>query len=234
MHRRSPAYDLSIPTSAANPRSPFGTNPPAPPLPKEIDGVPMQDVLNDPIILLQRVIERQRDADLAFEGTVINIATRSPISFLDEPNKPLGSNHDVEVPGGRGSIGNIPFLASNANASLLYATFWVEPLYRSQSGGVHATAVCTDDATRVSTAVGQRQVDYVRVAPCVGGDAEKELPELTSGAFTVVVRAANVSTKSTWVPGPPDPARACESLAWHACLAARPKANSRSNQRSRR
>lgn len=86
----------------------------------------MQDVLNDPIILLQRVIERQRDADLAFEGTVINIATRSPISFLDEPNKPLGSNHDVEVPGGRGSIGNIPFLASNANASLLYATFWVE------------------------------------------------------------------------------------------------------------
>lgn len=119
-------YDLSIPTSAANPRSPFGTNPPAPPLPKEIDGVPMQDVLNDPIILLQRVIERQRDADLAFEGTVINIATRSPISFLDEPNKPLGSNHDVEVPGGRGSIGNIPFLASNANASLLYATFWVE------------------------------------------------------------------------------------------------------------
>lgn len=122
-------YDLSIPTSAANPRTPFGTNPPGPPLPEEIDGVPMQDVLNDPITLLQHVVQRQHDAGLTFSGTVINIATRSAISFLDEPNKPLGNTHDVEVPNGGGSIGNIPFLEANANATLLYATFWVEKVF---------------------------------------------------------------------------------------------------------
>jgi hypothetical protein len=119
-------YDLTIPTSSANPRTPFRTTPPDPPLPNEIDGVPMQDVLNDPIRLLQQVIQRQHDAGFSFDGTVINIATRSPISFLDEPNQPLGKAHDVEVPNGSGSLGNIPFLASNANAALMYATFWVE------------------------------------------------------------------------------------------------------------
>ena len=86
----------------------------------------MQDVINDPIRLLQQVIQRQHDAGFSFEGTVINIATRSPISFLDQPNQPLGSAHDVEVPNGGGSIGNIPFLATNAKAALMYATFWVE------------------------------------------------------------------------------------------------------------
>lgn len=119
-------YDLTVPTSAANPRTPFGTRPPSPPLPDEIDGVPMQDVINDPIRLLQQVIQRQHDAGFSFDGTVINIATRSPISFLDEPNQPLRTAHDVEVPNGGGSIGNIPFLASNAKAALMYATFWVE------------------------------------------------------------------------------------------------------------
>jgi hypothetical protein len=119
-------YDLTIPTSAANPRTPLGTSPPDPPLPDEIDGVPMQDVLNDPIRLLQQVIQDQHDGGCSFDGIVINIATRTPISFLDEPNEPLGKTHDVELPNGGGSLGNIPFLTTNANATLMYATFWVE------------------------------------------------------------------------------------------------------------
>jgi hypothetical protein len=126
-------YDMTIPESAANPRTPFGTSPPSPPLPDEIDGVPMQDVVNDPIRLLQQVIQRQHDTGFSFDGTVINIATQSPISFLDEPNQPLGDAHDVVVPNGGGSIGNIPFLTSNAQAALMYATFWVERIsYRER------------------------------------------------------------------------------------------------------
>lgn len=34
-------YDLGVPESATNPRTPFGTSPPDPPLPSAINGVPM-------------------------------------------------------------------------------------------------------------------------------------------------------------------------------------------------
>ena len=44
-------YDLTVPESAANPRTPFGTT--GPPLPASIEGVPMQEVVNDPIKILQ-------------------------------------------------------------------------------------------------------------------------------------------------------------------------------------
>ena len=55
--RRAPAhgftqYTITNPPSAANPRTPFG-NVPAVPLPAEINGVLIQDLVNDPITLLQ-------------------------------------------------------------------------------------------------------------------------------------------------------------------------------------
>jgi hypothetical protein len=40
-------YDLAVPASASNPRTPFGTSPPEPSLPDAINGVPMQEVVND-------------------------------------------------------------------------------------------------------------------------------------------------------------------------------------------
>ena len=83
-----PEYDLTIPDGpippgplnppfALNTRTPFGTNPLEPPLPASINGIPMQDVVNDPILLLQKDIEDLVAKDHKFEGTVINIATSS-------------------------------------------------------------------------------------------------------------------------------------------------------------
>ena len=53
-------YDLSFAASADNPRTPFATSPPEPALPKRIRDVRTQDVINDPIRLLQAVIRKQK------------------------------------------------------------------------------------------------------------------------------------------------------------------------------
>jgi hypothetical protein len=70
-------YDISVAASATNPKSPFGTNPPEPPLPTAIDGVAMQDVVNDPITLLHAVIKKQVADGHTFEGVALNIATQA-------------------------------------------------------------------------------------------------------------------------------------------------------------
>jgi hypothetical protein len=129
-------YDLSVPESATNPRTPFGTNPPLPPLPAAIDGVPMQEVVNDPIKLLQAVISRQMAHGHTFEGTVLNIATQASITFFKNANSKAGAPTVVVNPtNGAGGIENILFLEGgepvgpkgpNAVAALLYATFWIE------------------------------------------------------------------------------------------------------------
>ncbi len=131
-------YDLSIPESAANPRTPFGTT--EPPLPAAIHGVPMQDVVNDPIKLLQAVIAQQVDKGHTFEGVVLNIATQAQITFFTQPNqnKPGSPTVVVNPTNGAGGIENILFLTGepvaptppqvgpNAETALVYATFWIE------------------------------------------------------------------------------------------------------------
>jgi hypothetical protein len=129
-------YDLTVPDSATNPRTPFNTNPADPPLPANINGVPMQDVVNDPINLLQKVIQDQVKTGHQFEGTVINIATQATVTFFKSPNSKAGSpTTTVNVADGAGSIGNILFLEGgepagakgpNAQTALVYATFWIE------------------------------------------------------------------------------------------------------------
>jgi hypothetical protein len=125
-------YDLGVPDSAANPRTPFDTSPPDPALPASIDGVPMQQVINDPATLLQAVIERQVAQGCAFSGVALNIATQAQITFLDQPNQPAGPTTTVSLTDGGGQVGNIPFLAGdstdgpNAQTALVYATFWIE------------------------------------------------------------------------------------------------------------
>jgi len=127
-------YDLTVPESAANPRTPFGTT--EPPLPANINGVAMQDVINDPIKLLQEVVTHQVAEGHTFEGTVLNISTQANITFFKSPNSHAGDPTVAVTPtNGAGGIENILFLeggepsgarGANAATALVYATFWIE------------------------------------------------------------------------------------------------------------
>jgi hypothetical protein len=96
----------------------------------------MQDVVNDPITLLQAVIRQQVCDGYQFEGTVLNIATQANITFFANPNSKVGDPTVVVNPtNGAGGIKNILFLEGgdpvgpkgpNADAALVYATFWIE------------------------------------------------------------------------------------------------------------
>jgi hypothetical protein len=123
-------YTISNPPSAANPRTPFG-NVPAVPLPAEIGGVLIQDLVNDPIKLIQNVVAQQQVDGFTFEGVALNIASQTPITFGTTPNQqtPTAS---VVVPDGGGGIENIPFLTSNALSALVYATFWITTVSHSK------------------------------------------------------------------------------------------------------
>jgi hypothetical protein len=130
-----PEYNLLNPASAANPRTPFGSSPAEPPLPASIEGVPMQDVVNDPVLILQAVIQRQVGQGHEFEGVALNIATQPSVTFLTQVNDPTGPSASVPVADGNGGVENILFLEGgnppgnvgpNAFTSLVYATFWIE------------------------------------------------------------------------------------------------------------
>lgn len=129
---RMKEFDINVPASQANPRTPYRTDPPEPPLPASIDGVPMQTVVNDPITLLQAVIKRQVAQGYTFSGVAVNIATQEQITFLAEANKANGPTTTISLTDGGGSLGNIPFLLGetskgpNAQSALFYATFWIE------------------------------------------------------------------------------------------------------------
>jgi hypothetical protein len=127
-------YDLSVPDSATNTRTPFG-NTPAVPLPADILGVAMQDVVNDPILLLQAVIKEQVAEGYVFKGSVLNIATEVPLSFLTVANNTASPVVKINLTDGGGGIENIPFLEGgepvgakgpNADTATVYATFWIE------------------------------------------------------------------------------------------------------------
>jgi hypothetical protein len=136
------------PPFTLNTRTPFDTTPAEPPLPANIDGVPMQDVINDPILLLQSEIQRLVNDGYTFEGTALNIATTTPISFLKNANSGgAGPQVQVTVPQFGGGIENIQFLngetvvvkgqtelQENAETAVAYATFWIEKVTHRQSG----------------------------------------------------------------------------------------------------
>jgi len=154
-----PQYDVTVPIGpipvgphnppfTLNTRTPFGTSPLESPLPPNIDGVPMQDVVNDPILLLQKNIEKLVADGYTFEGTAINICTRTPITFLKKANSgATGPRVSVAVPQFSGGIENIPFLIGetvtvgtqqqqqeNAETALVYATFWIEKVTNKKTG----------------------------------------------------------------------------------------------------
>jgi hypothetical protein len=146
-----PQYDLGVavgpipagpfnPPFTLNTRTPYDTNPPEPPLPANINGVPMQTVVNDPISLLQKDISDLEASGHTFEGTVLNIATQPSVSFLTTPNSgAAGATIAVALPQFSGGVENIRFLIGetkavggvtqlleNAQTALVYATFWIE------------------------------------------------------------------------------------------------------------
>ena len=154
-----PQYDVTVPIGAIpagpfnppftlNTRTPFDTAPPEPPLPPNIDGVPMQDVINDPILLLQKRVEQLVADGYKFEGTALNIATTTPLSFLKNANSgAAGPTVPVTVPQFGGGIENIQFLngespvvagktelQENAETAVVYATFWIEKVTHKTNG----------------------------------------------------------------------------------------------------
>jgi hypothetical protein len=154
-----PQYDVTVPIGpipagsfnppfTLNTRTPFATFPAEPPLPANINGVPMQDVVNDPIRLLHKNIENLVADGYTFEGAVLNIATTTPINFLKVANSgAAGASVPVAIPQFSGGIENIPFLAGetltvsgkqqiqeNAETAVVYATFWVEHVTHKKTG----------------------------------------------------------------------------------------------------
>ena len=85
-----------------------------------------------------------------FEGTVLNIATVTPLSFLSEPNSGAqGATAQIQVPAFGGGIENIQFLVGespvvggqqelqeNAQTAIVYATFWIERATHKATGHV--------------------------------------------------------------------------------------------------
>jgi hypothetical protein len=154
-----PQYDLTIPIGpipagplnppfTLNTRTPFDTHPTEPPLPAGINGVPMQDIINDPISLLQSEVQQLVDDGHTFEGVALNIATTTPLTFLQNANSGAGGPKvQVDVPQFGGGIENIPFLTGespvlggqtelqeNAETAVVYATFWISKVTHNQSG----------------------------------------------------------------------------------------------------
>lgn len=130
-------YDLTIADSATNPRTPFATSEPL--LPASINGVLMQDVVDDPIKLLQAVIQKQVNEGCTFEGVVLNISSQVKLSFHRQPNDPDGPSTTLDPPNGGGGVENLPFLlgvnptaspGANADTATVYATFWIEKVTR--------------------------------------------------------------------------------------------------------
>ncbi len=154
-----PQYDVSVPIGpmppgpfnppfTLNTRTPFETTPPEPPLPAEIDGIAMQDIVNDPILLLQEDIKQLVASGHEFEGTALNIATTTPLTFLTTANSgAAGPTVQAAVPQFGGGIENIQFLTGespvvggqtqlqpNAQTAVVYATFWIEKVTHKTSG----------------------------------------------------------------------------------------------------
>jgi hypothetical protein len=107
-------YTLTNPASSTNPRTPLGNTPAT--LPSAIT----QELLNDPIILLQQEVQQQVDNGDEFEGVALNISTVSPLQFATTPPT------TVNVADFAGGAENLPFLITNADAFLVFATFWIE------------------------------------------------------------------------------------------------------------
>jgi hypothetical protein len=127
-------YTLSNPFSPTNTRTPLGNVPPI--LPPAIT----QELLNDPVTLLQQTIQEQIAQGYSFSGVALNISTSAQIAFFNTPvisGSPLPGTTPVNLPQAGGGTENLAFLLgpslgpnppNNAFTALFYATFWLEKL----------------------------------------------------------------------------------------------------------
>jgi len=134
-------YNLQVTADKTNPRTPFPAATPV--LPASINGVDLQDLINDPILLLQAQINKQVANGDQFEGIALNIASRAVVKFNANPNSKFGPGApapvQVTVPGADGGAENILFLdgekdvqgrpLNNAHTALVYATFWITTVH---------------------------------------------------------------------------------------------------------
>jgi hypothetical protein len=152
-----PQYDLSIPSAPTplppalkeqfnlNTRTPFETTPPEEPIPNTPDN---QALINDPIVLLERDVQKLVAEGYELEGVALNISTQTPINFLTTLNSGAkGPTVAVNVPQFGGGAENIQFLdgvqvniggkqqpEENAETALVYATFWIERATNPKTG----------------------------------------------------------------------------------------------------
>jgi hypothetical protein len=133
-------YELSVVDCVNFPRTPCPATTPA--LPANINGVSMQTIINDPITLLQQVINQQVATGHTFEGVVLNIATDAQVTFFKQANNPAGGQVVVTT-NGFGGIENTMFLEQpdpaknvgpNADTSHVFATFWIEKVTPKAGG----------------------------------------------------------------------------------------------------
>ena len=134
-------YDLSVAEGPANPRTPLDTSPAEPPFLNTPDN---QAIVDDPITVLQKVIDEQVKDGYSFEGTVLNIATQTTIDFFTAPDSPVaGPTVSATLPSFNGGAENILFLfddqpppppTGNAQTAIIYATFWIEKVTHRHHG----------------------------------------------------------------------------------------------------
>jgi hypothetical protein len=130
-------YNLALPigpTDPTNTRTPLGNLPPI------LSPAITQQLLNDPVTLLQQTVQEQLAQGYSFSGVALNISTSAQIAFFDAPvinGNPLPTTTVVNLPQAGGGVGNIAFLfgpslsanpPNNAFTALFYATFWLEKL----------------------------------------------------------------------------------------------------------
>ncbi|MBD5635090.1 MAG: hypothetical protein IAI49_11490, partial [Candidatus Eremiobacteraeota bacterium] len=104
-----PAFTLTNPATAQNPRTPFGDTSEEPELPASIT----QALIDDPVTMLRDQIKGQE----IVETVVLEIATAGKLDV---------KTGAVTVANGGGGIENLPFLERNADTALVFATFWIE------------------------------------------------------------------------------------------------------------
>ena len=130
-------YNLSLPIGPSDPtntRTPLGN------VPQILPPAITQQLLNDPLTLLQQTVQEQLAQGYSFSGAVLNISTTSGITFFNAPvinGSPLPTTSLVTLPQAGGGIENLAFLLgpslgsnppNNAFTALFYATFWLEKL----------------------------------------------------------------------------------------------------------
>lgn len=141
-------YDLTVPAGHTNPRTPLDSPFPDP----QTIGI-TQAIVNDPIVVLQQVIEKQIQEGYSFEGVALNIATTTnpttalptqTIDFSINPNSVIGGPVvPTSLPSFRGAAENILFLfddlpppppRGNAETDVIYATFWITKVTHKRHG----------------------------------------------------------------------------------------------------